>query len=345
MINFLLADDLKMVVGTHVKDGTKGVYFYNFNEKSGDFSKRLKVLDIYGSSVVSSKAVNKYIFTCGAGTERNQLTSVNLQNYTIKQFSSEGDKPCYVSVSPNNKFVFTANIVGSSVTSFGLNKSTGELQFISKVVIPPKGKAFKPHAAVPSPDGRFLFVPDIAGTRINKISISSDGKLRHSKDINSKNFKGPRHFRFDLEGKTAYLVNQTGEAVTIFRYHAENGELEEIGHEQSLPDDQLNINNHISEIKIHPSGKFVYVANRGHDSLTLYHRNKENGLLKFVECTASEGNAPWSFDITPNGKFILCSNNKTGNIAVFTVDQQTGKLKFTGEELKINRPISSIKLF
>ena len=105
---------------------------------------------------------------------------------------------------------------------------------------------------IPSPDGKLLFVPDIAGTRLNKLSISSDGKLSCLEDITSKNFKGPRHFCFDSEGKAAYLVNQTGEAVTVFKYEQSNGNLIEIGHEQSLPNDKLNINNHISEIKIHP---------------------------------------------------------------------------------------------
>lgn len=344
-LNSLCSNHLKLVVGTHIKDEEKGLYFCQFNENTGKFTNKKKYLNIYGSSVVSQVLIDDYVLTCGVGSSDNNLSSIYTQTYTIKQFSSEGARPCYVSVSPNRKFLFTANIGGGSVSSFSFNKNTGEICFISKVEIPAKGKAFKPHAAVPSPDGRFLFVPDIAGSRINKISISSDGKLRYNTDIDSKKFKGPRHFCFDKEGKTAYLVNQTGEAVTIFRYHAENGDLEEIGHEQSLPDDMLDINNHISEIKIHPSGKFVYVANRGHDSLTLYERDTQSGLLKFKECTPSQGKAPWSFDITPNGKFILCSNNKTGNIAVFSVDVESGKLKFSGEVLSLDKAISSIKLF
>ena len=79
--------------------------------------------------------------------------------------------------------------------------------------------------------------------------------------------------------------------------------------------------------------------------MTLYHRDSKSGLLKFIECTSSEGQAPWSFAISPNGQYILCSNKKTGNIAVFKVDQESGKLSFTGEVLELNLPISSIKLF
>ena len=74
-------------------------------------------------------------------------------------------------------------------------------------------------------------------------------------------------------------------------------------------------------------------------------RQQHIGLLKFIECTTSQGNAPWSFDISPNGKFILCSNNKTGNIAVFSINQESGKLQYTGKELILEKPISSIKLF
>ena len=336
---------MKLVIGTHVKNDVKGVYFYNFDCEKGTFGKNLKELDIYGSSIIGGKAINGFVYTCGAGTEENQLSSISLQDFKVYQVSSKWAKPCNVSICPDEKYLYTANIGGGTISSFSFDKLTGKISFISSLSIPAKGKSFKPHAVVPSPDGRFLFVPDIAGTRINKISISDEGKLRYDKDINSKKIKGPRHFCFDSKGKTAYLVNQTGEAVTIFRYYKKTGGLEEIGHEQSLPDDQLDINNHISEIKIHPSGKFIYVANRGHDSLTLYHRDQQTGLLSFKNCTPSQGNSPWSFDITPNGKLLLCSNNKTGNIAVFTIDQESGKLQFNGESLKLERPISSIKLF
>ena len=114
--------ELRLVVGTHVKDN-KGLHFYSFNEETGKFGKLEKKLNVFGSSVLSLKAVNGHIFSCGAGEGNNEVTSINLSDYSIKQVSSRGLKPCYVSVSPNDNFLFVANIQGNSVCSFKLDKS------------------------------------------------------------------------------------------------------------------------------------------------------------------------------------------------------------------------------
>ena len=157
--------------------------------------------------------------------------------------------------------------------------------------------------------------------------------------ITSENFAGPRHLCFDAEGKTLYVASQGAKAVTVFRYHPQDGTATEIDHEPTLPASMNEINNHIAEIEVHPSGKFVYVSNRGtFNSIAVQQRDPKTGELTFVEAVESGGVAPWSFTIHPNGKFLYAANRSDGTIVTFAIDPQTGRLKRVGEPVLVPMP-------
>ena len=129
--------------------------------------------------------------------------------------------------------------------------------------------------------------------------------------------------------------------MSILNY--QDGQLIYLNNVQTLPDDQLHINNHIAEIKIHPSGKFVYVSNRGHNSLTLLTRNTDTGQLTFVKCFSSQGSMPWSFELSTVGDYLYCSNRKSNNVTCFKINRSTGELTYTGQKISVNEP-SCLKL-
>jgi 6-phosphogluconolactonase len=339
------ADTLSLVIGTRVADGEKGLYSCEFNVKTGKLSEPSLKYNTFGTTIVAHEKANGVIYTCGSGLSNKEAGYVKAfkEGELISESSSYGNQPCYVSTDIERKFLFLANISNGIVSCLNLNEAGEITGLASKIAVTPLKKAFKPHAIVSSVDGRFLFVPDIGGGRIVKLSLDrQSGKLKFVESIVSKDFVGPRHFTFDQEGKTGYLVNQMGEAVTVFRYDAKDGKLTQIGHEQSLPDDKLTINNHIAEIKIHPSGKYVYVSNRGHNSVTLYNRDQKTGELSFVECVSSEGLAPWSFVLGPQGRYLFCSNSKSNNLAVFKIDPKDGRLAYTGEQVSVRSPVSVV---
>ncbi len=168
----------------------------------------------------------------------------------------------------------------------------------------------------------------------------ANGKLKYLDSIQSELFQGPRHMTFDPEGKRVYMVNQTGEAITVFVY--DKGVLKILGNVQTVPDDKLDINNHIAEIKLHPTGQYVYASNRGHDSLVLFQRDLATGRLKFDRCFSSGGQAPWSFAISAKGDFLYCSNNKSNNLLTYKIDPANGHLKPVSKPVSVPNPASVI---
>ena len=98
-------------------------------------------------------------------------------------------------------------------------------------------------------------------------------------------------------------------------------------------------NNTCAEVQIHPSGKFVYASNRGHDSIALFGVEPETGKLIELGHQSTGGKTPRHFALDPGGKWLLAENQDSDTIVVFRVDSQTGKLTATGSPLHVGAPV------
>ena len=149
-----------------------------------------------------------------------------------------------------------------------------------------------------------------------------------------KNRSGPRHFAFHPDGKHAYVINEIDCTVSAFDYDAERGTLTAV---QSLPTMPVSVQGRHStaEVVVHPSGKFLYGSNRGHDSLAVYSIEPDNGRLELVEYEPTQGKTPRRFAVDPTGSPVLAENMGSGTIVVFRVDPETGALEPTGEKVQV----------
>jgi 6-phosphogluconolactonase len=121
--------------------------------------------------------------------------------------------------------------------------------------------------------------------------------------------------------------------VTAHTYDAAKGSLTEIQTITTLPEPTQG--NSTAEIQVHPSGKFVYCSNRGHDSLAIFTVDEKTGKLTAAGHQKTLGRTPRNFRIDPTGDYIIACNQNTDNVAVFKVDQSTGKLTQAGELVSI----------
>ncbi|MCM8533657.1 MAG: lactonase family protein [Lentisphaeraceae bacterium] len=339
------AEMSSIFIGTHADGDNKGLHEIKFNSSNGRIFNDKLILEEFGTTIVASKMNGKLLYTCGNNLRNEGI--VNIYDTASKEliFSAKTADagPCYIELSKNKKLLFIANIQSGSVSSYQVIGQGRSLKLVNQFKLSP-GEKFRPHAVKLSPDERFLLVPAINRNTVYVLENNS-GKLTLKHEYKLDYFKGPRHITFSHDGKHAYLVNQTGESVSCFNYLPETGELKFIENIQTLEDDFLKINNHISEIKIHPNNRYVYIANRGHDSIALLHRDLKTGKLEFKKTFSSKGNAPWSFDLSDNGQFLVCSNGKTGNIHSYRISLATGELVYTGHSLEMNKRLSSVRIF
>jgi 6-phosphogluconolactonase len=154
---------------------------------------------------------------------------------------------------------------------------------------------------------------------------------------------GPRHLAFHPNGKFVYVINEMALTITLFNYDAAKGVLFEEQTVSTLPDGYTATGkDSAAEIAVHPSGRFVYGSNRGHNTIAVFAVDEKSGRLKLVQNWPSHHQTPRHFAIDPSGRWLLAENQDSNNVVLFAIDQQTGELKHTGRVLDIPSPVCAV---
>lgn len=264
----------------------------------------------------------------------------------INQESSHGKAPCYISTDRDGRVVFVANYGGGSVTSIPLRRDGG-LQTAKSVVRhqgsgPDPARQMSPHAhcILPDPANRYVLAVDL-GTdailtyrldqRTGGISIVTTGAA-------TKPGAGPRHLTFHPGGRYVYVVNELDSTLAAFTYDAQRGALNEVQVTAASPEGTTP-NNHPADIHVAPSGRFLYVSNRGDDTIVVFAIDAATGQLNPVQTVQTGGRAPRNFVIDPSGRFLLVANQRSDLIVGFRVDTASGRLTPTGSTIEVPVPV------
>jgi 6-phosphogluconolactonase len=234
-----------------------------------------------------------------------------------------GADPAHIHTDRTGRYLFTAYYVAAkvSVHAIGEDGSLGERP-VQEIAT-----AEKAHAAVPDAGNRFVFVPHTGPNAIfqfawdakaGRLSPLDPAKLTRPKNT------GPRHLAWHPTKSIAYIDNEQGGSVTAYRMDDKRGTLTPGDTVSTLPGD-FRGENACAELKVHPTGRFLYVANRGHDSLAIF-RIGDDGAALTAAGHAKTEKTPRSFDIDPRGKFAIAAGESSGHLAVSQIDERTGEL-------------------
>ena len=231
--------------------------------------------------------------------------------------------------------MLVANYGGGSVAAFPLG-SDGALSRVGSF-IQHQGSSVDPkrqtgphgHCINPSPDNRFALACDLG---LDKVLIyrldPAQGKLipHEPPSASLKAGAGPRHLAFDPTGRFVYVINELNSSMTVFTYEAARGTLQEVQTISTLPADFTG-HSSCAEVQVHPSGKFVYGSNRGHDSIAIYAADPKSGALRLVGHEPTQGKTPRHFGVDPTGRWMLVENQGSDNIVVFRIDAESGSFE------------------
>jgi 6-phosphogluconolactonase len=152
---------------------------------------------------------------------------------------------------------------------------------------------------------------------------------------------GPRHLAFRPDAKFVHVLNELNSTITTFEYDKRKGTLREGQTVSTLPAG-FSGSTSCAEIEVHPSGKFVYASNRGHDSIAVFKADKRAGLLSLVEHEPTQGKTPRHFALDPAGRWLLAENQGSDSVVVFRVDSRTGALESTGQTVEVPSPVCAV---
>ena len=359
MSSITAADDLRLYIGTYTRGDSvsEGIYSTTFDATSGKLSEPTLAVEADNPSFLAVHPSRKFLYACieTGDFEGNPTGAVSAFRVDpnsgklslINQQPSGGGAPCHCNVDSTGRFLLVANYMGGNAAVFPIN-SDGSLAERSCLINhvgsgPDKGRQEAPHAHSInlSTDNRFAYVADLGIDRVMIYRFDSqDGLLVPSAadSVAVKPGTGPRHFSIHPSGRFAYTNNELTCEVTAFGRDVTSGELNVIQTISTLPAD-FNGRKSTAECLVHPSGKFLYVSNRGHDSIAVYTIDPEIGKLATVEITSTGGAEPRNFFITNDGKWLIAENQNSDSIVVFQVDQTRGSIRQTPSQITVGKPV------
>jgi 6-phosphogluconolactonase len=149
---------------------------------------------------------------------------------------------------------------------------------------------------------------------------------------------GPRHFAFHPSGRYAYVINEMNLTVTAFQYDGNSGRLDDFQTISTVPEGISRDGLSTAEVRVHPSGKFLYGSNRGHNSIAIFSIG-EDGRLTATGHVPTGGRTPRNFVIDPSGSYLFAENQQSGTIVLFKINLETGGLETTGTVLNVPNPV------
>jgi 6-phosphogluconolactonase len=347
------SQDMLVYVGTYTGKGSEGVYIYRLDSSSGALTAVGKAAGLVNPSYLAVDPLGWSVYAVresgrGGGAvvamSRNPTTG---ELTVLNEQPSGGQGPCYVTVDDVGRFVLVANYGSGHVAVLPI-ATDGRLQPACSVVKhegssvnPSRQKEPHAHCIVLDPANRYALAADLG---IDKVMVyrfdSEHGKLVPNDPpfVKCEPGSGPRHIAFAPTGKYVYVIEELSSTVEAFAYDSDAGTLKPFQRISTLPEDFKGAST-AADIHVHPSGRYLYGSNRGHDSIAIFAVDDKTGQLRLLGHESTQGKTPRNFAIDPSGKFLLAANQDSDTLASFRINQDTGALMPTGQVCRVSMPV------
>jgi 6-phosphogluconolactonase len=331
---------------------SKGIYAWRFDSKAGTLTPIGLVAETINPAHVWASPDGRFLYAVNWSTGEaagDTVSAYAIDRKTgalklLNKVSSHGESPNQIVLDPSGKVAITVTYNGGTVTAFGV-ESDGKLTeafYTEKHAgqpLSPKQPGPRAHGVVFSKDGRWAYVAQLGLDRVYSYRIDPVKRTMTPGDppfvsMNAGG-SGPRRVQLHPNGKFLYVNHETDSKVSVFEVSGAN--LKQIQTLSTLPADYKG-NNSTAEIQIDQTGKWLYVTNRGHDSMAHYAVDAGKGTLTLVGHIPSGGRTPRNITIDPTNRFLIAANQNGENIVVFRIDPNTGNLTPTGAVGHVPQP-------
>jgi 6-phosphogluconolactonase len=344
-------------IGTYTSPASKGIYASRLDPKTGALSTPTLVAEGRNPSFLASSPDGRFLYAVHEvdqvdGKPGGAIAAFAIDRATgaltpLGTQSTVGGGPCHVSVA--GRLAFVANYGGGSIAAYpiqddgSLKPHSAFVQHTGSSVNPDRQKGPHAHGVTPDASGTFLYVPDLG---LDQVLIYRIDAAKHALTATTSAKitpagSGPRHIAIAKHGRFAYVINEMTLTVNVYARDAVSGALTPVQTISTLPEGVSPAKDlSTAEIILHPSGRFLYGSNRGHDSLVVYAVDAAKGTLTHLQHMPSGGRTPRAFNIDPSGAFLVSANQNSDAIATFRIDQASGRLTPTGHMAHVGKPVS-----
>ena len=351
----------RVYFGTYTGAKSKGIYVASFDAANGKLGATELAVETKSPSFLAVHPNERFLYAVGEGTMLEGKRSGVVSAFTLDKSSgtlallnqqpSGGLGPCHLALDSKGRCLMTANYGSGSIASLPVRKdgSLGEpvstLQHTGSSVNPQRQAGPHAHFITADPRNRFALCCDLGLDQVLVYRLDPKRATLAANDPPFASVKpgaGPRHLAFTPDGKFVFVINEMASSITAFGYDSRRGVLTERQTVSTLPDGLSDLNYSCAEIAMHPSGKFVYGSNRGHDSIVAFAVDAMTGQLRYVAHQPTGGKTPRHFAIDPTGQWLLAENQTSDTITVFRLDPETGRLSPTEQTLTVPSPVCAV---
>lgn len=338
-------------VGTNGKE----IHKLEFDSATGTLTSKGVAAETPRPSFLAVNPTKRFLYAVGevnsvGGKKGGGLVAFALDPATgnlskLNEQSSAGAGPCHVVVDAAGKNVLAANYGGGSVCVLPirpdgtLGEASAFVQHQGSSVNPSRQKEPHAHSINLDAANRFAFAADLGLDKVIAYRFDADkGTLAEASAYETAKGAGPRHFAFHPDGKHAFVINELDSTLDAMSYDPATGKLTRTDSQTTLPAG-FKGTNYPAEVQVHPSGKFVYGSNRGHDSIAAFGFDATTGKLSPAGHATEGIKVPRNFGVDPTGKFALVANQEGNSVVVFRIDAVTGKLSPTDQKVAVGKPV------
>jgi 6-phosphogluconolactonase len=356
------AQKYRVYVGTYTSGGggstSRGIYLLELDMATGALTSRGVAGEAVNPSFLAVHPGRRFLYAVGETAEFNGQKTGAVSAFTIDQAggslsllnqqSSQGQGPCYVVVDRAGKNALVANYNSGSVACLPIGAdgrlapASSTIQHQGSSVNPQRQKEPHAHSINLDAANKFAVAADLG---LDQLLVYRFDTARGTLTPNDPPFarvapgSGPRHFAFHPDGKHAYVINEMACTVTAFDYDPDRGTLSENATASTLPEGPKAKNYSTAEVQVHPSGRFLYGSNRGHNTIAIFAIDPAGGRIRPLGHQDTGGRTPRNFGIDPTGRYLLAANQDSGTVVVFRIDPQSGLLQPTGQTAEVPRPV------
>ena len=347
------AGEYLVYFGTYTDRAARGIYAYRFQPATGKLTSIGLMAETPNPAFLVATPNGHNLYAVNWKGDEREKQGDTVSAYAIdrktgkltflNKVDSKGEMPTNLTIDHTGKTLLVVSYTGGNITGYlieadgKLSEPTTYFEHRGKSVHPVNGP--HSHGVIISPDNKHAFVGEVGLDQVRSYSLdAAKGKLTPSDPpfVSVTPGTAPRHLAFHPSGKFLYVNDESRPAVTVFA--VDGGHLKEIQEVPAIPADYKG-RDATAEIQIDKKGRFVYVSNRGHDSIAVFSVDQATGKLMPIQHASTLGKTPRNFSLDPTGQYLFAANQGSDTVVPFKVDPENGKLTPTGEPISVPKPV------
>ena len=326
----------------------EGIYHAKFSGETGALSKPLAVETNITSDYIVRHPTLPLLYSIG---KEDGVNVISAHKYAsdgkLTRHSMLSGRPAggtHININKQGSLLAVAYYGSANVGIYSLNNAgkisgvVAEIKREGKSIHPKRQRQAHPHwvgfAEAQRGEEQFLYVTDLGSDHVAVYTVNIDKKtvkLKHQ--VAMQKGSGPRHLAFHPNNKFAYISDELSRSVSVYAHDPANAALTLIESQIASPEAKAELWANVSDIRVHPTGKFLYVVNRGFDQVSVFQIDANSGRLSPVEREPIRGSISRNMVVTEDGQWAMVAGTKSHTVAVFKVNQTDGSLQFLRNHL------------